>query len=328
MAFPTPALTDTLWTEAGLDYKFDGTRWRPLTLGAGGGLTEQQQKIISALFTLANRDGELLPPSPEAFLTTAAVVSGRSGEWWIAGTDDPREYESLTFEIDGGEGEAYQRVVFAYDPDRVFMSVSHTFNSPPTNPVRARVQNDWGISDWVEWPAVFSNPVETWTVTAAPALDGGAQPTRESLSIESISDSVYYSALSEDTDDPNYKALVFDFGAPVAINRVHIAGVGSVTVTDGVVDLTRCEDLTAYYSLDGVEWEGRLLERLGPYGSANWNDYDRYDEWARNPVMNDTLFEIAVKIPAVRYIRIGPRNIRSYMTTRANVISFSHVNTP
>ncbi len=321
MAFPTTPALDALWTEGGIDYKFDGVRWRPLTLSAGGGLTVQQQKIISALFTLANRDGELLPPVMSFFTNPTVAVLGAKCEWYFEASLGLIDGEDVTAEFDWGGGEPYQVVTYTAGDREDGLKVSHTFAAPPADPVRVRLTNAWGVSDWVEWPAVFSNPVETWTVTAAPALDGGPQPTRESLAVGNVSDPVYYSAIDETYLGPT---MVFDFGAPVAINQISMAGLGYVTITDGVVDLTRCELVRGEHSVDGVEWTefvDVLGHELGPFDGPSI-------DWRSDPVMNDTLFVRTLAIPVARYVRILPVLARSYMVLRAKVVSFAYVPAP
>lgn len=318
MAFPTTPAPDALWTEGGVDYKFDGVRWRPLTLSAGGGLTVQQQKIISALFTLANRDGELLPPVMSFFTNPTVAVLGAKCEWYFEASLGLFDGEVATAEFDWGGGEPYQVVTYTAGDLEGGLKVSHTFATPPADPVRVRLTNAWGVSDWEEWPAAFVPPVETWSVAAGSVLNDGSQPTQESLAIGNVSDPVYYSAIKVNETD---LMLTFDFGAQVAINQISTAGLGYVNNLDGVLRLDDCRIVEMRYSVDGVIWH--LVDFFGVGQEVSRQDYGTVYE------MNDILFTRIVRIPAARYIQIQPIHLPdSQYILRAKVVSFAYVPAP
>lgn len=162
MAFPTnPApVQGQTHNEAGINYIYDGVRW---LLPAGGGLTEQQVRILNGLVLFARAYGYLQPPSgvvinPQSFPVYFGVPVG-----YLINADSGVMEDAVTYEFDWQDGSPIEvvQVDTPLPPDpttppdgHMTVPVTHTFASSVVSPhtVKIRVTNNWGTSDWVDQP--------------------------------------------------------------------------------------------------------------------------------------------------------------------------------
>ncbi|MNU19728.1 hypothetical protein D3C71_79610 [compost metagenome] len=250
MTFPVnPAINDP-WTEGGVDYTFDGVRWRPDALGVGSGLTPQQQKIFNGLTLFAQASDYLVPPSNIEFTPKAAygspgaIVRGAESEYQLMVSG--RNNDNFSLEINWGHGEPVETIVLRLggadfpnahvEVNGSFIYIKHTHPAEAALGefnVGVKAINDWGDTGPFDFPIWMSEQATDWTFTYSSLLAGVAAPTKASMSDGDSTTTVF--ATARRADDPSGNpSLTVDFGEVV---NPHWITIRRAKGTHGGIDL-------------------------------------------------------------------------------------------
>lgn len=301
MAFPnSPNLNDP-WTEAGIDYKFDGIRW--VLASSGSGLTIQERRIFNGMLAWAQSSGRLVPPTLFAFNGRSAILPGRAVSYLVTANGD--QADNFTVTIDWQDGSPPQvieaRINGGWNPDldpdqtqNGYFEVAHTL--PVNHPLgewqpSILLTNEWGDTGPIVANFQVMKEVSDYTFTYSSLLPGLAAPTKASMSDNDQTTTVFATQSWADGGKP---WVMIDFG--------------EVIVPDWIT-FRRSKAIpgTAYTTESPEYWMRQRTMEFGVddgEGGITWTADDNFEASSSWQVRNNDIKSVQALTPC-RYIRFG-----------------------